>query len=552
MIGAVEGRFDVFSRLTKLHQKNLFSVALIVGDLFSDPGSSSIDDRQSLSSILNGEINVPVPTYFTLGRYLIPEQVQAKLEETDGEVCSNLYFLGKRSTIEISEGVRIVSLGGSISPTTAIGPSEDRFLPFHTENDAKALHGAHDVHILLTSHWPSSIRSNSSVRLPEDTEEPESERCISNLCSALQPRYHFSSSPHFFFEREPFFHLANGSTSDLTSVTRFISMASYGNPAKQKWLYAFSINPSAATSTVIPPGTTAPPFQVQGVKRRREDEPVEGFSRFPGGSRHQGGPKRSRHNMPPPGPESCFFCLSNPNLATHLITSIGNESYLTTAKGPLTTASTFPTLPFPAHILIIPLSHSATFRSIPSPETRSATYHEMTRYREALQNLIYSNAKGALGTVCWEISRSRNIHIHWQLLPVPVDLIKKGLVEAGFRVEAENEKYPAIRRQEVGDGSNEDGDYLRIWLGRADGLDEIGIDNHAKGSSWEKETGKEQSFILPLPPDDRFDLQFPRKVMAKLLGLEGRMHWRDCSQEEAEEKAEAEAFKKAFEPFDFT
>lgn len=57
---------------------------------------------------------------------------------------------------------------------------------------------------------------------------------------------------------------------------------------------------------------------------------------------------------------------------------------------------------------------------------------------------------------------------------------------------------------------------------------------------------------LPLTSDFRFDLQFGRRVIAKLLGLEKRVRWQDCGQSEEEETREAEAFKKVFEKHDFS
>ena len=62
----------------------------------------------------------------------------------------------------------------------------------------------------------------------------------------------------------------------------------------------------------------------------------------------------------------------------------------------------------------------------------------------------------------------------------------------------------------------------------------------------------------------RFDLQFGRWVvlsltvnadyirivLANLLGLSKRIDWKACSQTESEEKADAQAFKKAFKAFD--
>ena len=547
----------MFDKLSKLHAKTSFSLALVLGDFFPDPLATSKDDEDAITSLINGDIAIPLPTYFTLGQHPLPETVQAKLEDTDGEVCSNLYFLGKRSTTKTSEGIRIVTLGGSLDAEVTVGLSKDNFLPFHTEVDAKALHGANNADILITSCWPASVRSRSSVRIPDGVDEPPSEQCIVDLCSALKPRYHFSTSPQFFYEREPFFQISENDQPDTTTVTRFISMSAYDNQYKQKWLYAFSIDPSAAPPSVLPVGTTATPFElVMPRKRRRlegQEENYERFSRLEKGHFHYDRPyKRPRNKGPPPGPQECFFCLSNPNLATHLITSIGNDSYLTTAKGPLTTAKSFPSLTFPAHVLIIPLSHSQTFKSIEPRETRMSTYKEMQRYRYALQSVVASASRGSLGAVTWEISRAENIHIHWQFMPVPIDLIGRGLVEAGFKVQAENEKYPAFKSKDISDGCGEAGDFLRVWVWRPEeGVNvtlNIDADEHDKTGT----RGEEKSLVLPLKHDFRFDLQFPRKVMAKLLGLEGRMHWKDCAQAEAEERAEAEAFKAVFKAFDFS
>lgn len=535
-----------------MHAKTSFQLALILGDLFGNPTERSSESDEKLERLLKGDINVPLPTYFTLGKHSLPQQIIDKLEQSDGEVCPNLYFLGKRSTTKISEGLRIVTLGGSLDPETTAGLSKDRYLPFHTEGDAKTLHGASTADILVTSDWPKSIRSGSKVQLPDNTEEPPAEQCVSDLCSALKPRYHFSTSDSLFYEREPFFHLSEETQPDTSSITRFISLAAHNNSLKQKWLYAFSLDPNAAPPLTMPPGTTVTPLG-PSRKRQREPDHTQSYSRF---NNHNGDhyrPKK-RTRQAPPGPQECFFCLSNPNLATHVITSIGNDAYLTLAKGPLSTSSTYPTLNFPAHILIIPLSHSPTLPSIAPAESKVSTFKEMQRYRQSLQSLLDSTSKGALGAVTWEISRAEGIHTHWQFLPVPADLVKKGLVEAAFRVEAENEKYPSFKTKDIGDGTTEKGDFFRVWIWRpAEKAGEGDDDNDDSDDEDEKEKkGTEKSLVLPLSAAFRFNLQFGRVVMAKLLGLEARTNWRDFVQSDDEDKKDAEAFKAVFQPFDIS
>jgi hypothetical protein len=452
-----------------------------------------------------------------------------------------LHFLGKRSTTKTSEGIRIVALGGLLDDTIIAGLSKEQYLPFHTVGDAKSLRGANAADILLTTSWPASIRTGSKVPIPEGAVETPSYGHISDLCAALKPRYHFSASPGFFYEREAFFHAPSQDAPDVRPVTRFISLAAYSNVSKQKSLYAFSLQPSTDLTAPLPPGATASPFtaRVNGKKRPALDPAP--YSRFSNGGDHvYHHHKRGRRDkQPPPDPSECFFCLSNPNLATHLVASIGDDAYLTIAKGPLTSSSTNAVsgLDFPCHMLIIPLTHSPIIALIPEEGLAAKTYAEMNRYKAALQSMVASRSDNKLGAVTYEISRGNGVHTHWQFLPMPETLIRKGLVEAAFRVEAENMSYPAFQVRDPGLGQG-DGDFFRVWIWTPPD------DESTRGST--------KCLTLPLDSDMRFDLQFGRRVLAKLLGLEKRIQWRDCGQTEDEEKADVEAFKAAFKEWDFS
>ena len=543
MLGPIVGRFNVFEKVAKLHAKNSFSFAIVVGDLFKDTEETSDEDEGALNDLLSGRIPIPISIYFSVGEYELPQSVIEKLQSNDNEICENLIFLDKRSTTKSFDGVRIVTLGGRLDPKITAGLSKHKYLPYHTEGDAKALGGSHNTDLLLTNAWPSNAQGNSQVDLSDHADKILAEQCIAELCSTLKPRYHFSTAK-IFFEREPFFHLSSDGQPDTEIITRFISLAPFGNTDGQKWLYAFSMDLNRTSLSSLPAGTTASPFISLNKKRAALSTQEQSYSRFSG---HSTGPnreyrasKRKRHKSPPPGPEDCFFCLSNPNIATHLVTSIGEDSYVTTAKGPLTTDTTYPTLDFPAHMLIIPLSHSSTFSSISPQESRDSTYNEMTRYRRALQDMLAVKADGKLGAITWELSRADGIHIHWQFLPVTVDLIRKGLVEAAFQVQAENDKYPKFEPGKASDGEDGRTDYFRMWTWDPE--------QRAEG----KKESQEKERRMPLPADVRFDLRFGRKVMAKLLDLETRIQWRDCSQDEGDERKDAENFKKAFKQFDFT
>ena len=551
VVGGTNGQFPtVFGKIATLHAKNSFAFAIVAGNLFADPASSSDHDEQNLTSLLSGSISVPLTTYFTLGQHPLPPRVVEKLESSGGEVCENLYYLGKRTTLKTSEGVKIVALGGQLDSHLTVGVSKDKYTPLYTEDDAKALRGANTADILVTSAWPVSIRAGSKIALPDSVQEPASQQSIADLCVTLKPRYHISSSPDFFYEREPFFHMPAEQNPDERPVTRFLSLASYGNAGTQKWLYAFSLDPLAAHPVTVSPGTTASPLSRSTRKRPAAKPDKESFSRFSHWSAsHHKRPKRAR--QPPPGPSECFFCLSNPNLATHLITSIANDSYLTTARGPLSTSTTYPSLDFPCHILIIPLTHSPTLSSVTDATSRSSTYQEMVRYRHALQSMLLPSGDGQLGAVTWEVSRAEGIHTHWQFLPVARDLVDSGLVEAAFKVEAENEKYPIFESRDVGEGDGE-GDFFRVWIWAPKVNAKSDEDERTNNAVDNKTIHDGKSLILPLSDDFRFDLQFGRRVLAKLLGLENRMNWKDCMQSQEDETADVEAFKKAFKAFDFS
>jgi len=533
---------EVFTKLAKLQVKQNFSFAIVVGDLFGD--CSSEQELDEISGLLQGNITVPLPTYFSVGSRPIPTRIVEKIESND-EVCPNLYFLGKRGTLKTSEGIRLVALGGELETNVPLDAKiGNKYHPRYAESDAKALYGVHDADILITNQWPKDIRVGSQVPLPEGATPPEGVQCIADLCTTLKPRYHFSSCGDFFFEREPFFHMPSDEPVDAKPLTRFINLASYSKTSKQKWMYAFSFDPRAPIPTSIPVGATASPFAKLSTKRQALPSQAGSYHRFSREEEYERPRKRARR--PPPGPGECFFCLSNPNIATHLITSIGNDCYMTTAKGPLTTTETFPHLGFPGHMLIIPLNHTPTFSTIPDRETRYATYNEMQRYRSALHAMLQRRANGELGAVTWEVSRGSGIHFHWQFLPVPSDLIKRGLVEGAFKVEAENLQYPKFEKPTASNGADEQGDYFRVWIwSPSEG--EKNSDSEANGK-----TGSERTLILPLRPDFRFDLQFGRRVMAKLLGLEDRMNWKDDVQSKEEEQIDADTFKAAFKEFDFS
>lgn len=493
--------------------------------------------------MISGNIVVPLCTYFTIGDIQLPELIIDKIRENE-EIVPNLHFLGKRSTVKTSEGVRIVTLGGKLDNNSSDGKSSDLYSPFHTIGDAKALYGTDTVDILLTTLWPASIRNHSKIQLLENQISPVGHEHISALCSHLKPRYHFSVTPTLFFEREPFFHQSTPGQLDSRAVTRFISLSAFGAP-KQKSFYAFVLSTVVDPNVPLPIGTTASPWTLEQKLNKRQaidPEPLlnNGFNKTRRKSGKEKFPNKKGHRSFRLSPDECFFCLSNPNLETHLVSSIGEDAYTTIAKGPLTTSKINEHfgINFPAHLLIIPLAHSPTLASIPEEDNiREKTFIEMIQYRKALQDMISKVSKNKLGAVTYEISRTKGVHTHWQFIPVPVTFISKGLVEAAFKMEAENLSYPAFEVREP-EPNFSDENFFRIWIWTP--------------PNEESPQGHTQCLTMSICEDLRFSLQFGRIVLAKLLGIEDRIQWRECMQSKEEERSDNEKFKAAFKEFDFT
>ncbi|KAK4237548.1 CwfJ C-terminus 2-domain-containing protein-like protein [Achaetomium macrosporum] len=538
VFGSINGQLrSAFGKLSALHAKNNFSFAIVTGNLFS-----AAQDDDQLTDLLDGRIEIACTTYFTVGTVPLPARVVERIEK-DEEIAPNLHYLGKRSITRTSEGVCIVTLGGVLDLNIVAGLSTDQHEPIHTEGDAKALLEANNADILLTTMWPAEVWRNSrkAKDMQIGAETAPSSHTIAELCDTLKPRYHFSTSPdNFCFEREPFFPESAEEGKGI-ALTRFISLAPWANPAKAKSMYAMELKRDAIITPPI--GSTLTPFHKPAPKKRTADQAE--FSRFGHYDQDHRRRKHRRERSPPPGPDRCFFCLSNPNLPTHMVCSIAEDTYLATAKGPLPAADTFKKegLDFPGHLIITPFTHAASLSAAAfamSEEEVKRTYAEMKRFRESLQGMVASVSKRKLGAVTWEINRARNIHVHWQFMPVPAKMVSKGLVEAGFRVLAEDMQLGKFTVKEFDTADEVPGDYFRVWIWAEE-------DDDVDGG---RVVGK--SLLLRFDDGVRFDLQYPRKVMAKLLGLEDRTIWQDVVQSEEEETADVQAFRKAFKEWDFT
>ncbi|THH19473.1 hypothetical protein EW146_g1707 [Bondarzewia mesenterica] len=250
-------------------------------------------------------------------------------------------------------------------------------------------------------------------------------------------------------------------------------------------------------------------------------------------SDHRGVGNRARGPPKEIGPDECWFCLSNPRLAKHLIVAIGGECYLTLPKGQLIPThdaegykdkgAEIPTVPGGGHVLIVPIAHFATLSSIPQ-DLREPVMQEVNKYKAALRAFY---AKHSAIPIFFEVGRLsvKGGHSHIQVVPVPRsfrDQVESAFVDEGhshgiqFDLEEAGAKVPGQDARS----------YFRVELPDA------------------------RRLVHWMQDGVPFSVQFGRLVLSKLLKMEDRLDWKACVQSEEDDKTDVQAFKTAFAPFD--
>ncbi|KIH58914.1 hypothetical protein ANCDUO_10873 [Ancylostoma duodenale] len=182
--------------------------------------------------------------------------------------------------------------------------------------------------------------------------EVQGSKLISRLAAGLKPRYHFAGTG-IHYERQPYRN-HRVLLEPAQHTTRFIGLAPLNNKEKQKWLYAFNIQPMRKMSreelTAQPSNSSEFPYMdilqefmaAEQLKRTKNHDTVDRY-RFDMSEEvednvDRGGRKRRRNDHPtgekvPAAP--CWFCLSNVDVEKHLVVAIGDVAYAAMPKGPL-------------------------------------------------------------------------------------------------------------------------------------------------------------------------------------------------------------------------
>ncbi|KAG0149016.1 hypothetical protein CROQUDRAFT_59804 [Cronartium quercuum f. sp. fusiforme G11] len=585
----------LFAKLSTIHNKNgPFDLLICLSDLFLNDADEELED------LLDNKIPIPVRTFCMIGERELPARVQARVDSKDGQICDNLELLGPNSitTLTTLDNLRLAVFSGTFDPT-CFNNSDSTSPEIDTDTSryyikanqlstflAKVKAHSQPIDILLTHSLPQLLTVHAKL-LPTDPSAP-AWGCapVTEVLRQTRPRYHFAAgSQSVFWEREPWVWDSDERNRAL-EVTRFVNLGEFGNSKKERWFYGFNLSDAPATR---PPNATISPYSLAAGPRAPKRPPMADDDdsgpnfRFAESDLNK---KKARTALPPQnyvckicekpghwiqdcpdnsrktqdgyvcricnvpghriqqcpmgaeqklnhhrrtkeiGPDTCWFCLSNPQVAKHLIASIGSETYLSLPKGQLPDTKLGCPVPGGGHVLLIPIAHYPSLLGLPA-ELAIPVVAEVEHYKSALKR-CYSAYSASI--VTFELAKvtgpgARAGHAHIQVCPVPDALAPE--VESAFRAEG----------AKLGIEFVETEDDLREKAGEGMSYFKLGLPD-----------GK--SLIHLIKPDSRFNLQFGRLTLANLLGTPDRSDWKACARTEAEEKAECEAFQKAFAAYE--
>ncbi|XP_023209442.1 CWF19-like protein 1 isoform X1 [Centruroides sculpturatus] len=512
--GDVEGKFNqLFSRVTAVNKKNgPFEMLICVGNFFGENNDQWDLYKKEISK-------APITTY-VLGPCK-PEHEQFFPDINGCELAHNITYLGRKGILTGSSGLKIAYLSGIHTDSNKCENyqftnkhAEDLILNFTEGLNSKG------VDILLTSQWPKHI-DKYGVTLKEINLENCGSEMISKLAYITKPRYHFVGLEGVHYERLPYRNHKVLAESTC-NVTRFIALNKVGNPNKEKWLYAFSIEPSSSIErtelTKQPLDVTESPYNFpESICTPKKEATQQFFYNMDYTDddddyskkrkhRHVDTPRPKKHQ--PQGP--CWFCLASPEVEKHLVVSVGDHNYLALAKGGLTND----------HILILPIAHHQSTIELP-PDA----LHEIERYKESLKKFFNSQNK----TVVFFERNYKSSHLQIQVVPIPLDMIDR---------------------------------LKSVFFSQADEKD-INLDEIPKHSELSQivPPGKPYFYVefesgekLFHRIRTQFPLQFGREVLAseEILNIPHCADWKACKYTKAEEVEMASDFKTLFKTFDFT
>lgn len=473
--GDVKGNFKTFFKKVSsvVKKKGPFDFVLCVGSFF---GTKDEEWEHYIKKCLD----IPLTVYI-LGpnseeeREFYPEEL-GKLTDINSKVV----YLGRKGNYTTCEGLRIGFLSGVEAKGTHL--NEWSF----GERDVKALLPRNVsldtpvVDVLITSVWPAGVVEHDKSTL----RTKNASKLLCESLHALKPWYHFAGIENVFYERSPYSNKNNN--DELSSVTRFIAMASVGS--NDKWLHAISLDlPKKFTHSELQRlvGTMTPsPFHTHGLKDNHSFRyDFSGNSKERSHKRNKGHFERNK-KMKIDAEKECWFCLSSGKAENHLIISVGKTAYLSLNRGGLVSQ----------HLNIFPIEHVASMS-----QASDAVMNDVALFKSLVNG--YFVRSGFVVIFFERYYRTFHSQIHCvPLLPEMIDRAQEVFVE---RIEELALPYEITKTSNVHD-LPPDQNYFHI--------------SFPSGSN------------VFVKIDSKFPLNFGRDVLVdkSLMNAEDKADWRNC------------------------
>ncbi|KAH3900888.1 related to CWF19-like protein DRN1 [Saccharomycodes ludwigii] len=339
---------------------------------------------------------------------------------------------------------------------------------------------------------------------------------------------------------KPFYHFTpNNETSDFVEEMPFL-WDSVQRPARslkipqlhmgKKWAYAFNFD--ILKSLEVPTTLRSNPYLPKD-NRKRKPLCIDGEKNL-----------EKIKKLKTVQPTNCHFCFTNDNIEDHMIVSIGNNAYLTIAKGPLTVPQQG--LPFPGHCIITSIEHIPKLNCRIKPSSHvfeTSLYKEIIQFEQALCKMF---AKFDMSIIVSEINFENAVHYHLQVYPVPNKYLDKFNISLEKHIHSNNEKYTSNAKLNFKKiHSVDDEDYKKLINNPSSNYFQFKV---------HKSDGEVEIFYSIFDPQHRLDLQFGRRVLAYILNQPKRIKWdsKICFESKEKETKNAQQFQELFREFDFT
>ncbi|EGC36123.1 hypothetical protein DICPUDRAFT_87565 [Dictyostelium purpureum] len=554
--GDIGGNFQqLYKRVATVNKSNgPFHLLLCVGAFF-EPFSASHDSNQSeqnqndqdqdgeqnkisfpkeLQSYKDDKEVIPIPTYFIAYTPTDYKYIE-KFSNENGEICKNLTYLGK-SGIKDLMGLNVAYLSGKVDYPIK-EESNDSMTIIKTDIE-KLINDSKDkkIDIFLSNQWARGVLNNVQSGIPTFLKTPYKigMDSIKEVVQSTNPAYHFSKNS-FYFQRPPYLNHSNE-----TKVTRFLSLAPVYNEKKEKYLFAMNYQPAKEVTTN---DATLNPFerrqnnndnseQHTQKKQRNTEETTTNFffgnnvnteqdnqqenknqrKRQHGDNNNQQNRHHERHQKkfqmhqqkPKPQQQNCWFCLSSPDVDSHLVVTIANDCYLAFPKGGVVDH----------HLLIVFIEHKANYISLDQSEK-----DDINKMINILREFFDKRGQDIVVFERNSFLKGAIAHGHLQVIPIPKSLSSK--VKSKF-IEHSTENNMEFKELPENDNALNDKYFLLILP-----------------------NGEKLYSTLP----QKSDYQFGRKVMVDLLGTPEKLNWKDCMVSKEEEMNQTASFRDEFQPF---